>query len=62
MYGANELAYIAHFIIVPAHGLYELFVANSQHFGLGGIEQLTKMGSDHVAAYNFIFSITKAFI
>ena len=23
-YGANELAYIAHFVIVPAYGFYEL--------------------------------------
>jgi hypothetical protein len=37
-YCSYQLAYIAHFIIVPAYGFYQLFVTRGNYFGLRGIE------------------------
>jgi hypothetical protein len=54
---ANQLAHIAHFIIVPANSFYQLCIANRHYFGLCCIEQRTEMGADDIGAYNFIFVV-----
>ena len=41
-YRANELAYIAHFVVVPADGLNHLSVTNCDHLGLSSVEQRTE--------------------
>ena len=39
VHGANELAYIAHLVVVPAHYANQLGIAYVLYFGLGGIEE-----------------------
>ena len=58
----NQLTHITHFIIVPANGFYQLFIADGHHFSLRSIEQRTKMNANDIAAYDFIFGISEAFI
>jgi hypothetical protein len=36
---AHQLTYITHFIVVPAHCFYQLFVANRNNLGLRRIKE-----------------------
>ncbi len=62
VYGAHQLAYITHFIVVPANGFDQLLVAHGHHFGLRGIKERAEMTSHHIGTYDFIFGISEAFI
>ena len=61
-YCTHQLRYITHFIIVPADGIHQLVFTHGHYFGLGGIKQGTEVNADYIAAYNFVFIVTKAFI
>ena len=61
MYGAYQLANIAHFIIVPANGFNQLFIAGFNYPGLSCIKQAAVRNADHIAAHNFIFGINQSF-
>ena len=39
VYGANQLAYVAHFVIVPGNSFYQLLIAYAKHFGLRSIKE-----------------------
>src|SRR3954468_18128817 len=62
MYSTHQLRYITHLIIIPAHSLHQLLLADSHNFCLSSIEQRTVIHSDNISAYNLIFGITIAFI
>ena len=62
MHRAYQLAHIAHFIVIPADGSDQLFVAHGHYFGLGSIEERTKMAANDVTAHDFFFGISKTFI
>ena len=59
---ANQLAHIAHFIVVPTYRFHQLGIAYGYHFGLGGIEQRSEMDANDVAAYQFFFGVAEAFV
>src|ERR1700754_2395867 len=59
---ANELAYIAHFVVIPADSFDQLLVSIGDDTGLSGIVQRAITNADDVAAYDLVFGITKAFV
>src|SRR5579863_6459754 len=62
MQTANQLADIAHFVVIPAHGLDELSVTVGDDAGLGGIVERAVPDADDIGADNFVFGIAKAFV
>ncbi len=62
MHGTHQLAYVAHLVIVPAYGTYQLRIANGLYTGLCTIKQATVADADDVAADNFVFGVAKALI
>ena len=55
VYTSYQLAYIAHFIIVPAHGFYQLGIAHCYHLGLSSIKKRAIMCADNITAHDLIF-------
>src|SRR6476646_5067341 len=62
VYRTYQLAHITHFIVVPADGSDQLLVAHGHYFSLGGIEERSVMCTNHIAAHNFVFSISETFV
>src|SRR5579863_7095513 len=58
----DQLADIAHFVVIPAHCLDELGVAVGDHAGLGSVVKGAVSDADDIGADNFVFRIAKAFI
>src|SRR6185312_17301111 len=59
---ADELADVAHFIVVPGNGLDELLVAVGDNAGLGGVVERAIEYADDVAADDLVFCIAEAFV
>ena len=62
MQTAYQLAYIAHFVIIPAHCFYQLLITRSNDLGLCRVKQGTEMHAYDIAAHYFVFVVAKAFI
>ena len=62
MHGTYELAYIAHFVIIPAYSLHQLLIAYGHYLGLRSIKQGTEVYADDIAAHYFVFVIPEAFV
>ena len=62
MHCTHQLAYIAHFVIIPANGFHHLFVTHGHNFGLGCIKQRSETDADHICTHNLIFIISEAFV
>src|ERR1700722_11316908 len=59
---ADQLADIAHFVVVPADGLDELVVAVCDDTGLSGVIEGAEPDADDVGADDLVFGIAEAFV
>ena len=59
---AHQLAYIAHFVIVPAYYAYQLGVACILYPSLGSIKQAAERAANDIGTYYFVFGVAKAFV
>src|SRR5215471_18461414 len=58
----DQLAYIAHFIIIPAHSSYQLGITHILYPCLGSIKIRAEAATDDIAAHDLVFCIAKAFV
>src|SRR5260221_6714698 len=62
MQAADQLAYIAHFIVIPADSLNQLLVTVGDDPSLSSVVQRTVTGADDVSANDLIFGVAEAFV